>query len=164
MIPNMSQFKGTPVMTQTLKLCETCLIYRPPRTVHCNVCDCCVRGFDHHCLWLGTCIGYRNYLSFQAYIIQLSIALPIAAVQSIKAIVQILSDEYEGKEIVLASSMGLLAFALIAVSYFWSVYNFCFHVPTDVALCLNLGPSLSPNPPLFPPVHPLHQLDHLRAR
>ena len=94
----------------------------------------------------------------------MSIALPIAAVQSIKAIVQILSDEYEGKEIFLASSMGLLAFALIAVSYFWSVYNFCFHVPTDVALCLNLGPSLSPNPPLFPPVHPLHQLDHLRAR
>eukprot|EP00041_Stephanoeca_diplocostata_P020420 m.456700 g.456700 ORF g.456700 m.456700 type:complete len:435 (+) comp21575_c0_seq1:257-1561(+) len=41
--------------------CKICLLARPVRAKHCFVCKRCVRKFDHHCPYIGRCIGERNH-------------------------------------------------------------------------------------------------------
>ena len=51
--------------------CAICKIEIVPekKIVHCEDCDVCVEGFDHHCPWTGKCIGRRNIIPFYIFLI-----------------------------------------------------------------------------------------------
>ncbi|CAA0836795.1 Protein S-acyltransferase 10 [Striga hermonthica] len=60
-----------PPGTSTRNLtCPYCNVLQPPRAKHCHDCDKCVLQFDHHCVWLGTCIGQGNHCRFWWYIFE----------------------------------------------------------------------------------------------
>jgi hypothetical protein len=48
--------------------CATCNLTPNPRARHCSYCGKCVEVYDHHCVWLNTCVGRKNHRRFYAYI------------------------------------------------------------------------------------------------
>ncbi|CAD8052367.1 unnamed protein product [Paramecium primaurelia] len=97
---------------QELKFCDPCQIYKTRSTAHCRRCDNCVEGFDHHCLWLGQCIGQRNYCTFYLFICFLTITQIFCICVQIKHILQ-LSDMSRIEFIIYCiMTFGLFGFAI----------------------------------------------------
>ncbi len=104
-----------------LKFCNTCFIYRPPRTVHCRVCDNCVQVLDHHCVWLNTCIGKRNYPQFFSFLLSLSL---FALCTLVSQILCLSSPGVDTLPVLLAVLLSLVA----AVFSCFGVYMLIYHI------------------------------------
>lgn len=48
--------------------CNKCNVVPPPGSSHCDFCQVCVEGHDHHCPWMGKCIGKNNLYPFYIFI------------------------------------------------------------------------------------------------
>jgi hypothetical protein len=44
--------------------CHVCDVNVTEKAKHCSACNKCIYSFDHHCIWLNTCIGGKNYRLF----------------------------------------------------------------------------------------------------
>lgn len=54
--------------------CVTCKRDRPHRAHHCNVCNLCTMRYEHHCIFLGTCIGLKNVKLFILFLFYSALA------------------------------------------------------------------------------------------
>ena len=63
-----------------VRWCKRCNAFRPPRAHHCAVCDKCVDCMDHHCGWVGNCIGKQNLKAFLLCLMYVSLCLLFSCV------------------------------------------------------------------------------------
>ena len=61
-IPNRNEGAGEDVV------CTTCCSIRKDRPYHCESCDLCITECDHHCIWIGKCVGKNNYVIFYLFV------------------------------------------------------------------------------------------------
>lgn len=55
--------------TETMRICDRCNVYMPPRAHHCDICDACFMKMDHHSLFLNVCIGHLNYKYYYLFLL-----------------------------------------------------------------------------------------------
>lgn len=55
--------------TNALFMCEHCLLVQSIPTKHCKLCERCCSKFDHHCLYICSCVGLKNHRTFMYFLI-----------------------------------------------------------------------------------------------
>ena len=74
---------GMSVIDPETQICGICQVKVGEMTKHCKACNKCVDCFDHHCVFLSTCIGKKNYVPFCIMIVCLClIGILVSAVSS----------------------------------------------------------------------------------
>lgn len=71
------------IKSKLFKIWRTCRIFRPPGTTHCNIWNHWVLKFDHHCTWIGSCVGKNNYKYFIAFLSSLNLLAILVVIHSI---------------------------------------------------------------------------------
>ena len=130
-----------------IKYCNTCNIYRPPRTSHCSICNVCVERFDHHCPWIGMCVGRRNYRYYFSFLLVIALLTILMNVQVIYVLSQINSST---EMLYFALNIFLCLYLFAAFTFVFALLTFHFYLIvkniTTIEFCNDVWISASGNP------------------
>ncbi|KAH9922222.1 DHHC palmitoyltransferase-domain-containing protein [Fomitopsis serialis] len=65
---NTRRVPESPVLRPENRYCWKEGFVKPLRAHHCAACGTCVLRYDHHCPWIGQCVGARNYKFFVIFL------------------------------------------------------------------------------------------------
>jgi hypothetical protein len=67
--------------------CFYCKVIKSTRTFHCMICGKCVEKFDHHCVYINNCLGYRNHKYFIMFLWLIAIYFVTSTATSIASFI-----------------------------------------------------------------------------
>ena len=96
-IENYKQDKST--KKKKSKICEKCNVVmdNSKRIVHCEECNICIMGYDHHCPWSSKCIGKNNLSMFNKFIFGLFLQIGYLTVSALITAIFADFDKYKKK-------------------------------------------------------------------
>jgi len=107
-----------------MSYCKSCKILRPPRAFHCTDCGVCVEVHDHHCPWVGTCVGHRNVKYFCGFLFWTATHALITFLICLWAFKltngDIMDDDLEG---VVTKGVGAYSISIAIVLYVFLLYH-----------------------------------------
>lgn len=96
----------TTVTGESRAFCRHCKEDQLLRMKHCRDCNKCVATFDHHCLWIGNCVGEKNrpffYLTLALHTVEIVETFIVLIGQMVKA------GEWLPSQIAFLSAIGTL--------------------------------------------------------
>eukprot|EP00439_Symbiodinium_sp_Y106_P012926 s4169_g1.t2 len=99
-----------------LRWCKRCQLHQPLRTKHCHDCGRCVRTHDHHCPWIGSCVGENNRVLFFWYLLLQCVELAAFFYEGV-----------QGISLLEPSVVLLVGLIFIAVFFLMVSCLLCFH-------------------------------------
>nr|ACO15224.1 Probable palmitoyltransferase ZDHHC21 [Caligus clemensi] len=81
--PSMTGYKEE-VQTTKWEECESCDMHVPLGSRHCSHCRRCIHLKDHHCYFLGACVGSNNKRFFLSFVIYASLGSLFATLSILK--------------------------------------------------------------------------------
>eukprot|EP00758_Cryptobia_borreli_P013063 Tbor_TRINITY_DN5801_c4_g5::TRINITY_DN5801_c4_g5_i1::g.6593::m.6593/K20027/ZDHHC1_11; palmitoyltransferase ZDHHC1/11 len=82
-----SEILSTTTPSEGYRPCFYCRKFVVVTSKHCSTCDKCVPGFDHHCRWLNSCIGEKNYGLFFIFMIVTLVAVCVVFIITVYNII-----------------------------------------------------------------------------
>jgi len=112
------------------KYCDVCEKPKAAEANHCSTCQTCVYRLDHHCVFLGRCVGHHNHRQFLCFLLYLEVSVLYVLAMFFWFRNSVASEEFRYFWIVYRESAVLLGFANKKYQ-FWYCYTLLSHVVGD---------------------------------